>query len=152
MMATLRSKGKWGAVLADFLDHFKSQISTTLKHIGETGLGGLEKIIKDIGDDLIKIIQGGHVGEIAYEENTFNEVWEQMMATLRSKGKWGAVLADFLDHFKSQISTTLKHIGETGLGGLEKIIKDIGDDLIKIIQGGHVGEIAYEENTFDEAR
>merc|ERR1740136_552884 len=97
-MATLRSKGKWGAVLADFLDHFKSQISTTLK---------------DIGDDLIKIIQGGHVGEIAYEENTFNEVWEQMMATLRSKGKWGAVLADFLDHFKSQIST-LRSKGKWG--------------------------------------
>ena len=74
--------------------------------------------------------------------------WTKMMDSLRKLGKVGDIVAKILDHYKDQLVKIVKKIASTGLGGLEKIVADIRDDIIKIIQGGHITYSDLEEMTF----
>ena len=69
-------------------------------------------------------------------------------------GRFGEIAAKIIDHYKNQLSSMIKKISATGLSGLVKIITDIRDDIIKIIQGGHVTtyEIQEVSNNFDESK
>jgi len=148
ILGAIRKLGKVGNIIANILDHYKDQLVGMIKKVTSTVSSGLVKIITDIRDDIIKIIGGGHVTpndlqEMAYG---FKETWDKIMTALRNSGRFGEILAKIIDHYKDEVIMIVEKIGRKMMGGIEKIIVDIRDDVIKIMQGGKVTGIAYIED------
>merc|ERR1719334_2621022 len=149
LMDKLRATGKVGTVVANILDHYKDQVIKIVQKIASTGLGGLEKIVADIRDDIIKIIQGGHITYSDLEEMVFSfeSVWKMLMDKLRASGKVGTIVAKILDNYAQKLYDVVKKIASKGLSGIVKIIEEIKDDIIRIVKGGHM---TYDANGFEE--
>merc|ERR1712002_426316 len=93
-----------------------------------------------MGDDLIKIINGGHVEELDDEEmgNGISDLWDELIKYLNGKGKVGKFFAQVMEKYKDRVVAMIKKLMASQGEGLIKIIEKIKDDLIKIINGGHV--------------
>jgi len=147
----LRKSGKFGIVFAKILDTYKDRVIAMVKKVMASGSDGLIKIIHDIRDDIVKIIEGGHIDVMDDEEieNGFSDLWEKFLNYLRASGKFGKIFAKILETYKDRVIAMVKKVMASGSDGLIKIIHDIRDDIVKIIQGGHIDVMNHEEKCYD---
>merc|ERR1719209_1773859 len=127
--------------MAKLLDAYKDRIGAMIKKVLSSGAGDLIKVIHEMRDDIIKIINGGHIDlELDDEEmeNGIKEFWEKILAYLRAHGKFGKIMAKLLDAYKDRIGAMIKKVLSSGAADLIKVIHEIRDDIIKIINGGHI--------------
>merc|ERR1712141_22884 len=145
----LRHRGKFGNVVATLMDKFKEKIKDMLRKILKEEGKAVIKIITDLRDDLIKIIHGGHIDVLEVVENgsvvdNLKELWEKMLAYLRSSGTFGTVVANLMDKYKTRIVNMFKKVLVEEAQSLIKLLDEIKDDLIKIIKGGHIDMLVVQ--------
>merc|ERR1719348_949376 len=127
--------------MAKLLDAYKDRIGAMIKKVLSSGAADLIKVIHEIRDDIIKIINGGHIElELDDEEmeNGIKELWDKFIAYLEKQGKFGKVMAKLLNAYKDRIGAMIKKVLSSGAADLIKVIHEIRDDIIKIINGGHI--------------
>ena len=67
------------------------------------------------------------------------------MNYLKASGKFGKIFAKILETYKDRVIAMVKKVMASGSDGLIKIIHDIRDDIVKIIEGGHIDVMNDEE-------
>merc|ERR1712168_508917 len=106
----LNGKGKVGKFFAQVMEKYKDRVVAMIKKLMSAQGEGLIKIIEEIKDDIIKIINGGHIYVLDDEEmdNGITDLWEKLIAFLNGKGKVGKFVAKVMEKYKDRVVAMIK--------------------------------------------
>merc|ERR1712072_1006940 len=94
-----KAKGHMGEIFAKLLNKYKGKVEDMFKKILKNEAKELIKLIEDIKDDIIKIIEGGHInGSVSMNDeemlfNPFDDMWQKIIDFFKSKGHMGEIFA-----------------------------------------------------------
>jgi len=140
-MTALKKSGRFGEIAVKIINHYKLEVRGIIKKIGSKGMSGLQKIVIDIRDDIIRIIQGEHIGFVYVEgrQTNMRSTWDKILeAAKRMAGKAAKITKEILAHYKVQILDVLGKLQRIAIDDTMKIVIDITKDVIQIMAGRHL--------------